>query len=55
MEWLDENQDAEQEEYEEKLKELEEVTKPIVSAAYEAGGAGEGGDDEDLGGDHDEL
>lgn len=57
-EWLDENSDAEQEEYEEKLKELEDVANPVISAAYAAsGGAGgeEGeGADEDLG-DHDEL
>jgi len=44
-----------QEEYEEKLKELEDVANPVVSAAYAASGGGEGGaGDEDLG-DHDEL
>jgi len=55
MEWLDENSDAEQEEYEEKQKELEDVANPIVSAAYAAAGGEPGaGGDEDLG-DHDEL
>lgn len=53
IEWLDDNQDADQDEYEEKLKELEDVTKPIVSAAYQAGGA-DSDDEEDLG-NHDEL
>mmetsp|Transcript_6958 Transcript_6958/g.20314 ORF Transcript_6958/g.20314 Transcript_6958/m.20314 type:complete len:673 (+) Transcript_6958:162-2180(+) len=57
LEWLDENSDAEQEDYEEKLKELEDVANPVVSSAYAASGGGEGGAggaDEDLG-DHDEL
>jgi heat shock protein 5 len=56
LEWLDENSDAEQEDYEEKLKELEDVANPVVSKAYaESGGGAEGGGaDEDLG-DHDEL
>jgi heat shock protein 5 len=56
LEWLDENSDAEQEDYEEKLKELEDVANPVVSKAYAASGGAEGGAgaDEDLG-DHDEL
>ncbi len=51
-----ENSDAEQEDYEEKLKELEDVANPVVSKAYAASGGagGEGGAEEDLG-DHDEL
>lgn len=52
LDWMDENQEAEAEEYQEKLKELEDICNPIISQAYEAGGGGE--DDEDLG-DHDEL
>jgi heat shock protein 5 len=54
LEWMDENQDAEEEEYKDKLKEVEDVCNPIVSAAYAASGGAPGGDDEDLG-DHDEL
>ena len=53
LEWLDDNQDAEEDDYREKLKEVEDICSPIVSAAYQAGG-GPGGDDEDLE-DHDEL
>lgn len=53
LEWLDDNQDAEEDEYKEKLKEVEDVCNPVVSSAYGKGGAGEE-DDEDLG-DHDEL
>jgi heat shock protein 5 len=44
IEWLDENQDAEKEDYEEKLKSLEDTCSPIVSKAYAAGGGGGGGD-----------
>ena len=47
-----------QEEYEEKLKELEDVANPVISAAYAASGGGAGGEseggEEDLA-DHDEL
>lgn len=53
LEWLDDNQDAEEDDYREKLKEVEDTCSPIVSSAYQAGG-GPGGDDEDLD-DHDEL
>ena len=55
-EWLDDNQDAEKEEYEEKLKEIEGVCNPIVSKVYQQGGdddADSYGDDDDD--DHDEL
>merc|ERR1711935_706568 len=57
LEWLDDNQDAEKEEYEEKLKEVEGVCNPIVSKVYQQGGdddAGSYGDDDDDD-DHDEL
>merc|ERR1719453_1052796 len=58
-EWLDDNQDAEKEDFEEKLKEVQDVCSPIISKVYrESGGApGGGGDfggDDDLDG-HDEL
>ncbi|KAG9146941.1 hypothetical protein Leryth_005214 [Lithospermum erythrorhizon] len=58
LEWLDENQNAEKEDYDEKLKEVEAVCNPIISAVYQrSGGAPEGGadgaaDDDDS---HDEL
>ena len=52
-EWLDGNADAEKEEYEEKLKELEDVCNPVISAVYQrSAGTGEDNNDED---DHDEL
>merc|ERR1712039_494559 len=58
-EWLDDNQDAEKEDFEEKLKDVQDVCSPIISKVYrESGGApGGGGDfggDDDLDG-HDEL
>ena len=53
---MDENQVAEKEEYDEKLKEVEGVCNPIVSKIYQDAGMGGdmgGDDDEDI--DHDEL
>jgi heat shock protein 5 len=43
--WLDENDDADKEELEAKLKELQDTCSPIISQLYQAGGMG--GDDED--------
>lgn len=61
LEWLDENQNSEKEEYDEKLKEVEAVCNPIITAVYQRSGgvpnAGAGGDsatDEDDE-SHDEL
>ena len=45
---------AEAEEFKDKLKEVEDVCNPIISAAYGKGGEEGGSSDEDLG-DHDEL
>jgi len=56
LDWMDENQEAEKEEYDEKLKEVEGVCNPIVSKVYQDAGMGGdmgGEDDEDF--DHDEL
>ena len=53
LEWLEDNPDADQDDYEEKLKEIEDVANPIIQGAYGAAG-GPDGDDDDLG-DHDEL
>jgi len=57
LEWLDDNASATKEDYQDKLKELEGITNPIVSKLYAAGGAGGvPGDfgEEDLP-DHDDL
>nr|CAA89834.2 luminal binding protein [Pseudotsuga menziesii] len=48
LEWLDDNQSAEKEDFEEKLKEVEAVCSPIIKQVYEkTGGGSSGGDDED--------
>lgn len=57
LEWLDDNQNAEKDEYDEKLKEVEAVCNPIIAAVYQRsggapGGGSDGGDDDDS---HDEL
>ncbi|CAA6655649.1 unnamed protein product [Spirodela intermedia] len=56
LDWLDENQSAEKEDYEEKLKEVETACNPIMTAVYQrsggASGAGSDGGDDDS---HDEL
>jgi heat shock protein 5 len=52
LEWLDENQEADTEEYEEKLKEIEGICNPIVSQAYQEGASDDAHEDVD---DHDEL
>ncbi|KAG6472334.1 hypothetical protein ZIOFF_069794 [Zingiber officinale] len=55
LEWLDDNQSAEKEDYEEKLKEVESVCNPIISAVYQRSGGAPGGDAEDDDDSHDEL
>jgi len=57
LEWLEDNQEAEKEDYEEKQKEIEAIINPIMSKVYQAGGAGggsgaSGGDDYDDYDDH---
>lgn len=55
LEWLEENSEVEKEDYEEKLKEVQDVCGPIISKVYaQSGGAdgGSGGEEDDLG-DHD--
>lgn len=54
LDWLQDNPDAETEDLEEKLKEVQDIASPIISAAYGAAGEDGGEDDEDLG-SHDEL
>jgi len=59
LEWLDDNQEAEAEEYEAKQKEIEAIANPIMKDVYAQGGApgAEGGEDDDEEDDdlHDEL
>jgi len=43
QEWLEANSNAEKEDYDEQLKELEGICNPIVSKAYSQGGGGSGG------------
>jgi heat shock protein 5 len=54
LEWLDDNQEAEKEEYDAKHKELEAVANPIISAAYQST-ATESEEDDDEEEDEDEL
>merc|ERR1712100_540673 len=58
-EWLDDNQDAEKDDFEEKLKEVQDTCSPIISKVSQEsdgapGGGGDFGGDDDLDG-HDEL
>jgi len=60
LDWLDESPDAEKEDYQEKLAEVEAVCNPIITALYQEHGMGaeegdEEFDDEDFDMDHDEL
>merc|ERR1712157_379555 len=43
IDWVDANPNAEREEYESKRKEIEEVWRPIITAAYGAQGGAPGG------------
>ena len=52
LDWLESNQTADKEDFEQQKKDLEAIVQPIVSKLYGAGGAG--GSDDDLP-DHDEL
>merc|ERR1719231_1350502 len=45
LDWLDDNQEADAEEYEEKQKELEGIANPIMQKVYAAEGGGGGDDD----------
>jgi heat shock protein 5 len=54
LEWLDDNDEAEAEDYADKQKELEDIANPIMSKVYQNGGGGEGDDDDDWGGDDDD-
>ncbi|KAJ6418838.1 hypothetical protein OIU84_002088 [Salix udensis] len=52
VEWLDDNQSAKKEDYEEKLKEVKATRNPIITIVYHRsggapGGAADGGDEDD--------
>ncbi|KAK9161534.1 hypothetical protein Syun_007875 [Stephania yunnanensis] len=58
LEWLDDNQNAEKDDFEEKLKEVEAVCNPVIKGVYEKSGgaaASSGSDDDDDDNAHDEL
>ena len=47
LDWMDSNPEADKEDYDEKLKEVEQVSNPIMRNVYQGAGAG-GGDTDDL-------
>merc|ERR1712224_1057265 len=49
LDWLDENPEADKDEYDEKQKEVEQIANPIMRNVYQGAGGpgGEGGDDGD--------
>lgn len=52
VEWLDDNQNAEKEDFDEKMKEVEAVCNPIIKKAYEQSGASSTSEEDES---HDEL
>merc|ERR1712157_97441 len=50
IDWVDANPNAEREEYEAKKKEIEEIWRPIITAAYGAQGGAPGGGMPGMGG-----
>ena len=55
LEWLDDNQEAEKEDYEAKQKELEDVANPIMKQAYASQGDAQDDEDDEDDEDEDEL
>jgi heat shock protein 5 len=53
MDWLDDNQEVDKEDFEAKQKEVEQVVNPIMQKVYQEAGGAPGDDDFDD--DHDEL
>tara|TARA_B110001452_G_scaffold263452_1_gene264903 strand:- start:746 stop:2701 length:1956 start_codon:yes stop_codon:yes gene_type:complete len=47
LEWLDDNQEAEKEDYEDKQKEMETITNPIIQNAYQESSPGDAEEDEE--------
>merc|ERR1711988_866682 len=54
LDWLDDNQDAEREDYVDKRQELEDTANPIIARMYENASPDDGEAEDDLD-DHDEL
>ena len=54
LDWLDDNQDAEREDYVDKRQELEDTANPIIARMYENASPDDEEDEDDLD-DHDEL
>ena len=54
LDWLDDNQDAEREDYVDKRQELEDAANPIIARMYENASPDDEEDEDDLD-DHDEL
>jgi endoplasmic reticulum chaperone BiP len=54
LDWIDDNQEADAEEYDEKQKELEGVANPIMQKIYQQSGGAPGGDDGDFDDDFDD-
>ena len=52
IQWLDNNQLAEADEFEDKMKELESICNPIIAKMYQGAGADMGGGVDDHGHDH---
>lgn len=55
LEWLDDNQNAEKDDYDEKLKEVEAVCNPVIKQVYDKSGSGSAGSQDDDEEPHDEL
>ena len=56
QDWLNANQDAEKDEFEDKLKELQSTCDPIISKVYQSqGGQGQQGGGDDEGEEYDDL
>jgi heat shock protein 5 len=51
LDWLEENPEADAEEFSSKQKEVEQVANPLMKKAYQKAGGSAGGDDEDEGDD----
>lgn len=51
LDWLDSNPEAEKEDYDEKLKEVEKIANPIMRNVYSGSKGGADGDDSDFGDD----
>merc|ERR1712228_384914 len=49
LDWMDENPEADKEDYDEKQKEVEQVANPIMRNFYSGGAGGAGGDEDDMG------